>query len=109
MFYYVPLFVVYELYVILSFFNSLFVCNFNCFFSVTEKVINLLDNILNEDIEELEKEIRFKYRNQIMMTVYLLCQFTHAFEDEILKKTANQAATKVKYFLIVYVSLFELL
>ncbi|GBM42074.1 Condensin complex subunit 1 [Araneus ventricosus] len=74
--------------------EGLKVSAFQILLQVTEKVISLLTDVLNEDTEEFEKEISFKYRNMIMMTVYLLCQFTHAFEDAVLKKTANINAGK---------------
>ncbi|XP_055952607.1 condensin complex subunit 1-like [Argiope bruennichi] len=69
--------------------EGLKVSAFQILLQVTEKVINLLTDILNEDTEEFERDLSFKYRNMIMMNVYLLCQFTHAFEEAILKKAAN--------------------
>ncbi|GFS87575.1 condensin complex subunit 1 [Nephila pilipes] len=69
--------------------ESLKISAFRVLLQVSEKIIHLLSDILEEDTEEYERQLSSKYRNMIMMIVYLLCQFTHAFEDEIMKKTAN--------------------
>lgn len=62
---------------------------FRVLLQVSKKIIQLLSDTLEEETEEYEKQLSSKCRNMIMMSVYLLCQFTHAFEDEIIKKTAN--------------------
>ncbi|GFY54758.1 condensin complex subunit 1 [Trichonephila inaurata madagascariensis] len=62
---------------------------FRVLLQVSKKVIQTLTDTLEEETEEYDTQLSSKCRNMILMSVYLLCQFTHAFEEEIIKKTAN--------------------
>ncbi|GFQ92021.1 condensin complex subunit 1 [Trichonephila clavata] len=62
---------------------------FRILLQVSKKVIETLTDTLEDETEEYDIQLSSKCRNMILMSVYLLCQFTHAFEEEIIKKNAN--------------------
>ncbi|KAG8183631.1 hypothetical protein JTE90_005619 [Oedothorax gibbosus] len=74
--------------------ESLKITAFRILIQVSDKVNTLLSTALDEEIEEFNQDESFSHRNLLKMTVYLLCEFAHAFEGEQLKKTASDKITK---------------
>ncbi|XP_054720935.1 condensin complex subunit 1-like [Uloborus diversus] len=69
---------------------------FKVLLQVTEKMIVSLSSFLQDDIENFEPDTLHKKRNQLKMSVFLLCHFTQAFETEIAKKLMTAKVAKGK-------------
>ncbi|XP_071042878.1 condensin complex subunit 1 [Parasteatoda tepidariorum] len=54
---------------------------------VAEKMFKSLESLLEDEDEELDQDLCFTNRNILKMCIYLLCQLTNVYEEEILKKT----------------------